>query len=177
MLPTTTRDEDPQNEGTLLFARLAFMALIFCVSLFGRLLPTPRTLLLHLIWVQPSHFPPSQKRSAIYASRPSSSLLENTLEQVCSHHGTCLYCPKPVLILGVILSTAFVHLLQDAFDRLQDPDVRRYTRIGHWTGLIVSVSNVYSGVLHSSIISTVSAPCFPFSLSNVRPIRLKLLPL
>ncbi|KAI9439274.1 Zinc/iron permease [Lactarius indigo] len=38
---------------------------------------------------------------------------------------------------GVILSTAFVHLLQDAFDRLQDPDVKRYTGIGHWAGLIV----------------------------------------
>ncbi|KAH8979445.1 Zinc/iron permease [Lactarius akahatsu] len=38
---------------------------------------------------------------------------------------------------GVILSTAFVHLLQDAFDRLQDPDVKRYTGIWHWAGLIV----------------------------------------
>jgi zinc transporter 1/2/3 len=38
---------------------------------------------------------------------------------------------------GVILSTAFVHLLQDAFDRLQDPQVKQYTNIGRWTGLIV----------------------------------------
>lgn len=38
---------------------------------------------------------------------------------------------------GVILSTAFVHLLQDAFDRLQDPQVKRYTDVGRWTGLIV----------------------------------------
>ena len=38
---------------------------------------------------------------------------------------------------GVILSTAFVHLLQDAFDRLQDPQVKEYTDIGRWTGLIV----------------------------------------
>ncbi|KAH9994332.1 ZIP zinc transporter-domain-containing protein [Russula compacta] len=38
---------------------------------------------------------------------------------------------------GVILSTAFVHLLQDAFDRLQDPQVKKYTDIGRWTGLIV----------------------------------------
>lgn len=41
------------------------------------------------------------------------------------------------LLIGVILSTAFVHLLQDAFDRLQDPQVKRYTDIGRWTGLIV----------------------------------------
>jgi zinc transporter 1/2/3 len=39
--------------------------------------------------------------------------------------------------IGVILSTAFVHLLQDAFDRLQDPQVKHYTDIGRWTGLIV----------------------------------------
>lgn len=48
-----------------------------------------------------------------------------------------------ILSKGVILSTAFVHLLQDAFDRLQDPQVKRYTNIGHWTGLIVSVRPYY----------------------------------
>ncbi len=43
----------------------------------------------------------------------------------------------------MILSTAFVHLLQDAFDRLQDPHVKQYTDIGRWTGLIVQVSPSY----------------------------------
>ncbi|THH16083.1 hypothetical protein EW146_g4496 [Bondarzewia mesenterica] len=38
---------------------------------------------------------------------------------------------------GVILSTAFVHLLQDAFECLQDPEVRKETNIGKWTGLII----------------------------------------
>ncbi|KAI0028207.1 Zinc/iron permease [Vararia minispora EC-137] len=38
---------------------------------------------------------------------------------------------------GVILSTAFVHLLQDAFDSLRDPRVVARTQVGRWTGLIV----------------------------------------
>ncbi|KZV65618.1 Zinc/iron permease [Peniophora sp. CONT] len=38
---------------------------------------------------------------------------------------------------GVILSTAFVHLLQDAFSSLQDPRVQERTSIGDWTGLLV----------------------------------------
>jgi len=50
-----------------------------------------------------------------------------------SSHPPCF--PK-----GVILSTAFVHLLQDAFERLHDPQVISYTDIGRWTGLIVLCS-------------------------------------
>ncbi|KAG6915338.1 hypothetical protein DXG01_012086 [Tephrocybe rancida] len=39
---------------------------------------------------------------------------------------------------GVILSTAFCHLLPDAFESLQDPEVNRlYHGIGKWTGLII----------------------------------------
>ncbi|TCD61336.1 hypothetical protein EIP91_008579 [Steccherinum ochraceum] len=38
---------------------------------------------------------------------------------------------------GVILATAFVHLLQDAFDNLGHPDVKARWPIGKWTGLIV----------------------------------------
>ncbi|TFY80587.1 hypothetical protein EWM64_g3425 [Hericium alpestre] len=41
---------------------------------------------------------------------------------------------------GVILSTAFVHLLQDSFESLLDPAVREKTNIGHWAGLIVMTS-------------------------------------
>ncbi|TFY55044.1 hypothetical protein EVG20_g9464 [Dentipellis fragilis] len=37
---------------------------------------------------------------------------------------------------GVILATAFVHLLQDAFESLLDPQVKAITNIGRWTGLI-----------------------------------------
>jgi zinc transporter 1/2/3 len=40
---------------------------------------------------------------------------------------------------GVILSTAFVHLLQDAFEALLHPDVKRMTRVGEWAGLLVYV--------------------------------------
>ncbi|KAL1679829.1 Zinc/iron permease [Schizophyllum commune] len=39
---------------------------------------------------------------------------------------------------GVILSTAFCHLLQDAFESLTKPDVqKRYNNVGRWTGLII----------------------------------------
>ncbi len=38
---------------------------------------------------------------------------------------------------GVILSTAFVHLLQDAFKALQDPEVNKQWRVGNWAGMIV----------------------------------------
>lgn len=43
------------------------------------------------------------------------------------------------LLSGVILSTAFVHLLQDAFSSLQHPSVKERWNIGKWTGLIVYV--------------------------------------
>ena len=38
---------------------------------------------------------------------------------------------------GVILSTAFVHLLQDAFKALQNPVVNAEWKVGDWAGLIV----------------------------------------
>ncbi|KIM87853.1 hypothetical protein PILCRDRAFT_814564 [Piloderma croceum F 1598] len=54
-----------------------------------------------------------------------------------------LRIPKIVFFIGkhfgtgVILSTAFVHLLQDAFSSLQDPNVEARYHLRHWTGLIV----------------------------------------
>ncbi|EIW78000.1 zinc iron permease [Coniophora puteana RWD-64-598 SS2] len=41
---------------------------------------------------------------------------------------------------GVILSTAFVHLLQDAFESLTDPEVKAKWKIGEYGGLIVLCS-------------------------------------
>lgn len=38
---------------------------------------------------------------------------------------------------GVILATAFCHLLQDAYSSLQDPEVRKGTDVARWTGLIM----------------------------------------
>ncbi|KAI9058947.1 Zinc/iron permease [Trametes sanguinea] len=38
---------------------------------------------------------------------------------------------------GVILSTAFVHLLQDAFKALQSPEVNQRWRVDNWAGMIV----------------------------------------
>ncbi|KAH8980034.1 Zinc/iron permease [Lactarius hatsudake] len=102
MLTTATRNDDSvHGKGTDLSARVAVMAIIFCVSLFA------------------VSFPTLSKRIRYIRIPP-------IVFFVGKHFGT-----------GVILSTAFVHLLQDAFDRLQDPDVKRYTGIGHWAGLIV----------------------------------------
>ncbi|KAF8123560.1 zinc iron permease [Boletus edulis] len=41
---------------------------------------------------------------------------------------------------GVILSTAFVHLLQDSFEALRSPLVRARWKVGDWVGLIVLCS-------------------------------------
>ncbi|KAJ3486142.1 hypothetical protein NLJ89_g11839 [Agrocybe chaxingu] len=42
---------------------------------------------------------------------------------------------------GVILATAFIHLLDDAFRSLQNPVLeRRYGKVGKWTGLIILAS-------------------------------------
>ncbi|KAI9461398.1 ZIP zinc transporter-domain-containing protein [Russula earlei] len=97
---------------------------------------------------------------------------------------------------GVILSTAFVHLLQDAFARLQDPQVKQYTDIGRWTGLIVLssllviflieyISTAYVDHLHSypSVPSTPKikhAPTLPvssFPVSSTRQVAVEATPL
>ena len=63
-----------------------------------------------------------------------------------SAHTTRVSIPRIVFFIGkhfgtgVILSTAFVHLLQDAFKSLNSHHVREVSRIGDWTGLIVWVS-------------------------------------
>jgi len=122
--------------------RLAVMVLIFCVSLSGASLSLGVAFAASLI----SHY------------RLASCLIPCNLGKVSlsKHPPDCLLCWKalwhwsahPTVIpldvvvftyswIGVILSTAFVHLLQDAFDRLQDPQVKQYTDIGRWTGLIV----------------------------------------
>ena len=89
---------------------------------------------------QLSPSPQSRKGFAISTSPLSSSLSESTLAQVCS--ASRISSPPINSLKGVILSTAFVHLLQDAFDRLQDPQVKQYTNIGRWTGLIVQVQSL-----------------------------------
>jgi hypothetical protein len=69
-----------------------------------------------------------------------------------------LFIPLIDSFKGVILSTAFVHLLQDAFDRLQDPQVKQYTDIGRWTGLIVQVHPLVEST-DIFMIFTVYRPC------------------
>jgi len=47
------------------------------------------------------------------------------------------------VLVGVILSTAFCHLLPDAFESLRDPAVQQqYHNIGKWTGMIMCASLV-----------------------------------
>ena len=127
------------DQATDIYARVAVMVLIFCVSLFGMYISLPTGI----------PFDAGSHSCLVSRGFKTNSLFAHSIH--------CLFCWKALwhrlvpttalisvfltLLLGVILSTAFVHLLQDAFDRLQDPDVRRYTGIGHWTGLIVSVPN------------------------------------
>ncbi|KAF9652522.1 Zinc/iron permease [Thelephora ganbajun] len=60
-----------------------------------------------------------------------------------SAHTTHVSIPRILFFVGkhfgtgVILSTAFVHLLQDAFRSLNSHRVREISKIGDWTGLIV----------------------------------------
>lgn len=59
---------------------------------------------------------------------------------------TFLQIPRIVFFIGkhfgtgVILSTAFVHLLQDSFEALNNPLLRSQSKIGDFTGLIVLAS-------------------------------------
>lgn len=68
---------------------------------------------------------------------------------------------------GVILATAFIHLLDDAFRSLQGPEVeRRYPGLGKWTGAIMSVLSNYSK--HPLSNEHAAWPrCSPSSPSNV----------
>ncbi|PPR05016.1 hypothetical protein CVT24_010209 [Panaeolus cyanescens] len=82
-----------------------------------------------------------------------------------------------VSLFGVILATAFLHLLDDAFKSLQDPIVsRKYGHVGKWTGLIILgsllaiflveyISTSYVNHLHGKP----SAPSTPVSSRNVSP--------
>ncbi|KAI8995241.1 Zinc/iron permease [Trametes punicea] len=79
---------------------------------------------------------------------------------------------------GVILSTAFVHLLQDAFKALQNPAVNENWKVGNWAGMMVLgslmviflveyISTAFVDRLHSYS----SAPSTPSasSVSSPRP--------
>ncbi|KAF9039164.1 ZIP zinc transporter-domain-containing protein [Panaeolus papilionaceus] len=78
---------------------------------------------------------------------------------------------------GVILATAFLHLLDDAFKSLQDPVVsRKYGHVGKWTGLIILGSLL--AIFLVEYISTIyvnhlqgkpSAPPTPVSSRNGSP--------
>ncbi|KAG2036630.1 Zinc/iron permease [Suillus americanus] len=62
---------------------------------------------------------------------------------------TFLHIPRIVFFIGkhfgtgVILSTAFVHLLQESFDALSNPILRSHSNIGNFTGLIVLTSLLF----------------------------------
>lgn len=123
-------DDDEDTDGSdgeaTTTPRIQIMFLIFLVSLFGR---------------SPS-FVPDEIPLTIGCSCPRTAASFPTL----SRRIPALRVPSILFFIGkhfgtgVILSTAFVHLLQDAFESLQSPVVRaRWPRIGDSTGLIVYV--------------------------------------
>ena len=80
-----------------------------------------------------------------------------------------LSCHTSHPILGVILSTAFCHLLQDAFESLTKPDVqKRYNNVGRWTGLIMCVHCVWHVDRSLTVWAIVLARSYSYSSSNVR---------
>jgi hypothetical protein len=136
-LLTFSIDEDdiPSSDvGTL---PLVATVIIFSVSLFGnptdscteqqpltplRSVLLPDALQAHLLPPHPAHR--LLRRQALwYRCAPPSPL--------CAGYGANRRRA------GVILSTAFVHLLQDAFESLLDPRLRRLTVLGEWVGLLV----------------------------------------
>jgi len=116
--------------------RVEVMMIIFVVSLFGLYSYSNAWIILTTYKHPLSPRYQSVSRFFVFLRLYSSS--GSILEQVsCRASGV-----RNALIpgfLGVILSTAFVHLLQDAFSSLQDPNVEARYHLRHWTGLIVYV--------------------------------------
>ena len=80
-------------------------------------------------------------------------------------------CHTSYSIIGVILSTAFCHLLQDAFESLTKPDVqKRYNNIGRWTGLIMCAHCVSHVDRSLTVWTIVLARSFSYSSSNVHAV-------
>ena len=80
-------------------------------------------------------------------------------------------CHTSYSIIGVILSTAFCHLLQDAFESLTKPDVqKRYNNVGRWTGLIMCVHRVSHIDRSLTVWAIVLARSFSYSSLNVRAV-------
>jgi hypothetical protein len=129
-----------QSRTTETSTRLVVMGLIFCLSLFGMLpsLPDLPFFPPHLTLMPHSCIIPRHLEEVSLSPHPFDRLLcRKALWHRSAHPVISIWWPPIDLFKGVILSTAFVHLLQDAFDRLQDPQVKQYTDVGRWTGLIV----------------------------------------
>ena len=108
--------EEGEDEGTV--ERVLIMLLIFAVSLFGAFFD-----LVCMISVRA--YPVAVSFPTITATFRSIRV-PSILFFVGKHFGT-----------GVILSTAFVHLLQDAFKALLKPIVNERWKVGDWAGMIV----------------------------------------
>ncbi|KAF7986876.1 hypothetical protein HWV62_12620 [Athelia sp. TMB] len=105
-------------------ARLSVMAIVFLVSLFG----TRHTLERRV--ESPDHF-----HSCVFpVDIKAGEIVTNTKDSVLRREAFWHRC------FGVILSTAFVHLLQDAFSSLHHPSVKARWNIEKWTGLIILCS-------------------------------------
>jgi hypothetical protein len=124
--------------------------------------PSPRLAFLspHLTLIPHSCLIPRYLEEVSLFPHPIHRLLcRKALWDRSAHPAISIYWPPIDSFKGVILSTAFVHLLQDAFDRLQDPQVKQYTDIGRWTGLIVQVQPLI-GSTNILMILAASPPCF-----------------
>ena len=140
LLSTMSVDNVAPIDDEAAFKIIAFVV-IFLLSLFGSYKCRFICLSNSLQVLQLQRFPPFLvvSRSSEYHSSPS--LFSSTSARVCpynecfsQHFSSSTTCALRVLP-GVILSTAFVHLLQDAFGTLLTLPRESYLR--HWVGLIV----------------------------------------
>jgi hypothetical protein len=164
-----TQADNKDDKATSPLGPLLAMLLIFTASLFGEHTPV-------LAWSQA--LTTSGPHSCLFSVAVQAHLLSSHTAHSFLHRKTLWH--RYVLRLtfavtcgaeaggrnaGVILSTAFVHLLQDAFESLLDPRVKRYTKLHEWVGLIMCVIvlsyDTPEILTHAHV---VSAPCFPSSL-------------
>jgi hypothetical protein len=128
-------DDSPTSSSDI-YSHSTTMLVVFFTSLFGT--PVIGHVLRELLTpVTAISFPSLSKRVSFLS-------IPRVVFFVGKHFGT-----------GVILSTAFVHLLQDAFQSLNDEKVQDISKVGRWTGLIVCVQ--YINRVHQPDYRSISA--------------------
>lgn len=127
-------------ETEIFYTRIVATFFIFVVSLLGEaqviVVPSGPCL---TSTCQPSRSQPSRGVSPFSAYPGLYFSSGSILEPVClPSRRYCAYLTDTCQ-QGVILSTAFVHLLQDSFESLRCPEVRARWNVGEYVGLIVFV--------------------------------------